>query len=94
MSSLYSPECLEVVVLSEVPIQHSHPPITSRIGAGSVSPPLVQRLVCAAPPLPLGEGGDELAAEGRDVGDHAAPHRVSRVCERPDPVSGQPLTKL
>ena len=30
----------------------------------------------ATPPLPFGERRDELAAEGRDVRDHAAPDRV------------------
>ncbi len=33
-------------------------------------------LVVCRPPLPLGQRGDELAAEGRDVRDDAAPDRV------------------
>ena len=31
----YSPKYLEVGVFSEAYIQHTHPPITSRIGVGS-----------------------------------------------------------
>ena len=31
-----------------------------------------------AAPLLFGERGDQLAAEGRDIGDHAAPDRVKR----------------
>src|SRR5215212_203950 len=31
---------------------------------------------CVSPPLPLGQGGDEFAAEVGNVGDHAAPDQV------------------
>ena len=34
-------------------------------------------------PLLLGQGGDEFAAEVRDVGDHAAPDRVG--CDKQTP---------
>jgi hypothetical protein len=52
-----------------------------------LSLPLVYLLVCPSPLL-LGQGGDELAAEGGDVGDDAAPDQVkgdaqtSRTCIR------------
>jgi hypothetical protein len=39
------------------------------------TPTLVCRLVCG-PTLPFSEGSDELAAEGQDVGDDAAPDQV------------------
>ena len=44
-----------------------------------------------ASPLPFSERCDELAAEGRDVGDHAAPHRVKRLGKYPLPRPGRPL---
>ena len=41
----------------------------------STAPPFSKRYAVSCPTL-LGERGDELAAEGRDVRDHAAPDRV------------------
>ncbi len=58
------------------------------------TPPIgVDAGVCgrAASPLLFGERGDELAAEGRDVRDHAAPHRVMKLCKCPVPRPGRPL---
>ena len=37
--------------------------------------------------LLFGERRDELAAEGRDIPDHAAPDQVKMCCGRPEPIS-------
>jgi hypothetical protein len=37
--------------------------------------------------LLFGERRDELAAEGRDIPDHAAPDQVKMSCGRPEPIS-------
>ena len=43
---------------------------------------------CVSVPLPLGQGGDEFAAEVGDVGDHAAPDRVGSSRRTLEGVSG------
>ncbi len=49
---------------------------------------------CAAPPQLLGEGGNELAAEGGDVGHDAAPDRVGGARKTTEHASGCPLRRF